>query len=172
MANRMIIAGLVALFISPAAAATVLHETWGTRYTGLVDHYAVTADQVQEAQDDGSTIVARFGFDNCWCVGSGHSRLFSWSLTDQGTTIAGSLGVITTLNAPRDADWWAVSAALPTGYRWGGADGWVDELASGERWIIREPVPAPPPPPAPVPLPAAGGLLLAGLVAMWIRRMK
>lgn len=153
---------------SPASAATVLHETWGDPARGTM-RYGVTVDAVQEAQDDGSTIVARFSFDNCWCRGSGHSRVFGWSLTDQGTSISGSLGVITTLNAPDDADWWAVSAVLPTGYRWGGADGWVDELASGERWIIRD-APVDPPIPAPVPLPAAGGLLLAGLVALWMRR--
>lgn len=162
---------LAALCATPASAATVLHETWGQRSRGTVDHYAVTASEVQEAIGD-STIVGRFSFTNATAIGSGHSRSFTGSLFDHDTEIAFTIDVSTTRNSPGlVSDWWSVSADLPDGYRWGGADGWVDEQAIGALWIIRDPVAwVEPEQPAPVPLPGAGWLLACGLGALALRR--
>ena len=161
------------LWLTQARAATVLNETWGTPAAGYgTGPYRATAAQISEPITGGMRIAA-FSLTNCICYGSGHGKLFSGSILDGDTEIPFLFGVLTTLNPPGGkADWWGVTAALPTGYRWEtGNGGWVAEGATDYAWIIRDSVTVAPHVP-PVPLPASGLVLAAGLGMVWLLRRE
>ena len=174
----ILFASALALLAAPASAATVALDggtsaiSWGgDRSLTGAGGYRVTAEGRDELQKDGSTLIGEFGFFNDTIAGTGHSRSFEGSITDDALSFSFTLSIDTTWNRPLPLsdtpDAWLLSIDLPEGYRLA-YDRWlVPEGQWGHAWIYRD---AEITPPAPVPLPAAGGLLAAALAWLGLRK--